>query len=197
VRQPSLELPRAALLRTAGSSDGARQGTRVHGSSDNVHRTLVAARTGQRPPADLRQPLHFLNPASNVSASRTAPMPSRRAKWFLTVLAALVNLGGGPMAWAHLAASGKCHESVPPAVQMSPDCPQHHSGAHPNKEHPQAPHSLPCCDGGSCACAAPPSISASVSLPQSSQVVIVSTPEPRLTAAPSTILDDALRPPIY
>jgi hypothetical protein len=122
-------------------------------------------------------------------------MRTKRAKWFLTVLAALLNLGGGPMAWAHLAAAGSCHESGMPAVQMSPDCPQHHTSTQPDR--PLAPHSLPCCNGGSCACAAPPSIPASAFLPQLSQVVVASTPELSLTRAPATILDDALRPPIY
>jgi hypothetical protein len=124
-------------------------------------------------------------------------MRSKRAKWLLIVFATLVNVGGGPMAWARSMGAGNCHESSTPAVSPMPaDCPEHHGGTAPNNEKPPAPRDMPCCDGGSCACAAPSSISASEFLVDYFEVAIASSPKPPFTAAPSTIIDDALRPPI-
>jgi hypothetical protein len=129
-------------------------------------------------------------------------MRSKRSKWFMTVLAVLLNFGGGPMAWAHLAGGAKCHESAPApapapaAVQMSPDCPQHHPSSTSGDRHAPAPHALPCCGGSSCACGAPTSLPVSVSFILSTAFVIESTPERSVAAAPSTFIDDALRPPI-
>ena len=139
--------------------------------------------------------LHFELVASNLSRCKPH-MRSKRAKWFLAVLAAFLNSGGGPMAWAHLAGAGKCHEAAPASVQMSPDCPEHHAGNPPDNGHDPAPQTLPCCAGGSCACAAPPSLPASAFFVQSCEVVIASTPELLLVDTPSTFIDDALRPPI-
>lgn len=137
----------------------------------------------------------FTQPRAIFSAL-AAHMRSQRTKWFMTVLAVLFNLGGGPMAWAHLAGAAKCHDSAPAVAQMSPDCPQHHLGKTSGDRHASAPHTLPCCAGGSCACGAPFSMPASASFVPSSSIIIGSIPEPPVATAPSAIIDDALRPPI-
>src|SRR6185369_18059674 len=79
----------------------------------------------------------------------------RRARWSFILLALLTNLGGGPMAWAHLATSGgHCHTlRAPSSVPAAPDC---HGQQSPARDHASPIHSLPCCEGGTCACAAPP-----------------------------------------
>jgi hypothetical protein len=139
-----------------------------------------------------------LNNARAIFAPPTPlHMRSKRAKWFLVVFAALFNLGGGPMAWGHLMGTSDCHEGSTPAVSPMPaDCPEHDGSNAPNNEKPPAPHDMPCCDGGSCACAVPSSISASACLVQHFEVAIESMPKLPFTAATSTIIDDALRPPI-
>jgi hypothetical protein len=116
-------------------------------------------------------------------------MRSKRAKWSFCVLAVLLNLGGGPMAWAHAFAGGKCHESqAPAAMTTSQDCPQHHAG--------KPAHSLPCCEGGSCACTIAHSIATTALVARPLAAIEADTPELRLSAAPSAFIDDSLRPPI-
>lgn len=136
------------------------------------------------------------NRARALLTTPTSHMQSKRAKWFMTVLAVMLSLGGGPMAWAHLAGAAKCHESTPTTVQMAPDCPLHHLTKPSGDRHSPAPHTLPCCAGGSCVCGAPFSMPASASFVQTSAIVIESTSERPVAAAPSTIIDDTLRPPI-
>lgn len=137
------------------------------------------------------------NPRAISAPTEPRHMRSKRAKWFLVAFATLFNLGGGPMAWAHLMGAGNCHESPTPAASPMPaDCPEHHGRNAPNNETPLASHDMPCCDGGSCACAVPSSISTSVFPVQHLEVAIASTPKLPFTAATSTIIDDALRPPI-
>lgn len=99
------------------------------------------------------------------------------------------------MAWAHLAGAGNCHSADAPVVQMPADCPEHRDGAAPNKN-PLPPSSMPCCGGGSCACAMPPSVAAPNPILQSSQSTL---PAPEFPfAEPSSIfIDDAFRPPIH
>ena len=123
-------------------------------------------------------------------------MQPKRLKWFMTVLAVLINLGGGPMAWAHLAGAAKCHGEAAVTVQMSPDCPGHHESKSTGDRYAPGPHALSCCADVSCACGAPSSMLASVSFVQSSTIIIESSSAPPTTAAPSTFIDDALRPPI-
>ena len=102
------------------------------------------------------------------------------------------------MAWAHLAGMGNSHTLPSPVVaQMSPDCPQHHASNRTGTGQPAKPHTLPCCESRSCSCATPPPLPTSDFLPQPSQAVASRTTELRPRATASTILDDALRPPIY
>jgi hypothetical protein len=125
-------------------------------------------------------------------------MRSIRAKRIFCLLAALLNLGGGPMAWAHLAGTGSCHEAeASTAAQDSSDCPEHQASKPADDPRPTAPASLPCCDGGNCVCAAPPSIATCTVIPSPQLRGIALNTEVRLDAAPSTFIDDALRPPIY
>jgi hypothetical protein len=102
------------------------------------------------------------------------------------------------MAWAHLAGTGNCHAPASSMVaQMSPDCPQHHASNRSGPGQPAKHHTLPCCEGGSCSCATPPPLLMSHFPSQPSQAIVSRTMELRPRAAVSTILDDALRPPIY
>src|SRR5690349_6447505 len=86
-------------------------------------------------------------------------MLSRRAKWSFVLFAVISNLGGGPMAWARLSPSGgHCHTQPTPSTNgAAPHCHEHRAST---PDHLQPNHSLPCCDGGSCACTAPPSSAA-------------------------------------
>jgi hypothetical protein len=122
-------------------------------------------------------------------------MRSLRARWSFILIAVITNLGGGPMAWAHLAANGgHCHVLPAPTVQQSSnDCPEHQAAA---REHARPAPSLPCCDGGSCACAAPPApVTPSLGEPGELRHDTAIAPLPSRDAAPDP-LDDSLRPPI-
>jgi hypothetical protein len=121
-------------------------------------------------------------------------MRTRRAKWLLALVATLTNLGGGPMAWAHLAAARHCHESAPVVVSASPDCPQHHASQ--GKDTNSIPHTLPCCADGSCACGSPPAVPASLAFVPKTCEIVISTADSNLIEAASLFIDDALRPPI-
>jgi hypothetical protein len=139
--------------------------------------------------------LRFAVRARNLSHVSKS-MRSKRVKWLFSVLAVLCNLGGGPMAWAHLAGAGNCHEAgKPAAVQMTPDCPQHHAGSH--KQASPGSRQLPCCGGGSCACGAPSSIPSVNFVAQPENIVVSLVAGSRSMDAPSEYIDDALRPPIY
>jgi len=120
---------------------------------------------------------------------------TRTTRLWAVTLALVLNVGGGPMAWAHLAAGGHCHStpgSVPEA-QAATDCPEHRTGAH---ERAQPGHALACCDGGSCACAAPPvPLSSSLSAPADPRHDTAIAMLDARHVAPDP-LDDPLRPPI-
>jgi hypothetical protein len=123
----------------------------------------------------------------------------RRTKWFLALLAAVLNLGGGPMAWAQaLGAAAACHENTALEAAMGPAESADHCATHavPPSEAPapdaEAP---PCCDGGSCDCAAlsllmPPFAKADRLPPM--PLLVFNDPK----ALPTAPLDDSLRPPI-
>jgi hypothetical protein len=116
-------------------------------------------------------------------------MRSIRAKWLLTVLALITNLGGGPMAWAHLAAPDGSHESS--ALQMPADCAEHARSDHSKPSHP-----MPCCDGGSCECATPPAPPAlTLEAPADRRHDTFRAALATRLVAPDP-LDDTLRPPI-
>jgi hypothetical protein len=114
---------------------------------------------------------------------------SRPSRWILAVLAVMINLGGGPVAWAHwldgaateaAAMPGECHE---------------HAGAPANGDTPD-PGTMPCCQGGDCHCAAPPAVAA-IPTPVETRVPHVARPVMLDTSAmPPDPLDDDLRPPI-
>jgi hypothetical protein len=117
-------------------------------------------------------------------------MRSTRAKWFFAALAVLTNLGGGPMAWAHLAPAAHSREAAEPAIQM-PAC---HEQAQPGAAEPA--HPMPCCDGGACECATPPaSLAVAIDATADLRHDALSAPPIARLIAPDP-LDDTLRPPI-
>jgi hypothetical protein len=110
----------------------------------------------------------------------------------MTVLALILNLGGGPMAWAHLSGSGGHVSASGPELQMPANCEMH---THANRDDPAPAQPHPCCAAGSCECATPPAPPAFTFVapaglrhesPPSFAVDLVA-PDP---------LDDSLRPPI-
>ena len=121
-------------------------------------------------------------------------MHSRRTRWFFIALALITNLGGGPMAWANLATSGHCHGIPAPVVKSATDCPEHQAASGQQDPGPAQP--LPCCDGGSCACAAPPApFTLTLIAPTDLRHDTVHAPVDTRSAA-ADLLDDTLRPPI-
>lgn len=121
-------------------------------------------------------------------------MRSRRAQWTFILLAVITNFGGGPMAWAHLAGSGHCHTSPAPVMEMPAGCADHQTAHHAPDSRPSNP--LPCCDGGSCACAAPPApLTMSLIAPTDLRHDTVLATLVYRDAAPVPS-DDTLRPPI-
>lgn len=101
-----------------------------------------------------------------------------RVKWVVALIAVLLNLGTGPMAWADLPAPAteNCHDAA-----QSPN--------------PSAPDPMPCCDDGGCHCVAPalsvpiPAVTTRLSLQRIRGAIDTS-------ALPANPLDDSLRPPI-
>jgi len=125
-----------------------------------------------------------------------ARLATRKTRLWAVTLAFVLNVGGGPMAWAHLAAGGHCHAAPVPAqqAQAAADCPEHHATQSPADSKPA--HPLPCCDGGSCACAVPPAPPAGPSFATADPRHDTSNAAPNARAASSDPLDDTLRPPI-
>ena len=108
-------------------------------------------------------------------------------RWIVT-LAFLLNVLGSPMAWAQVFDS-QVHGA---ATGMAPTC--HGDGA-ASQGDPATPDLPPCCEGGSCTCAAPALfiyfVAGTTRLPHPP----FSAPyEP--AALPAHPLDDKLRPPI-
>ncbi len=110
-----------------------------------------------------------------------------RSRPVILLIAALLNVAGSPMAWGtptDAVAETATHEALPGSCHGETQAP----------DHPVAPDSMPCCDGG-CYCAAP-----ALSVP----IVVETTrlPRPGVSAAfdtsalPANPLDDSLRPPI-
>lgn len=125
-----------------------------------------------------------------------ARLATRQTRLWAVTLALVLNVGGGPMAWAHLAAGGHCH-AAPASVQQvqaPADCPEHHAANGSPDSSPA--HPLPCCDGGSCACAAPPAPPAALVIAPADLRHDTSSPAPIARRASSDPLDDTLRPPI-
>jgi hypothetical protein len=116
-------------------------------------------------------------------------MRSRRAKWTLALIAALLNLAGSPMAWASALGS----PSIPDATSTLPPAEESCHGQ--AEDQPQAPDSMPCCEGGSCYCAAPAQSVALVAETRRLPAMGANAPFDTSTL-PANPLDDSLRPPI-
>jgi hypothetical protein len=116
---------------------------------------------------------------------------SIRSKWLMCVLSLAVNLGGGPMAWAQLAGAHGSHDASPTAMPMPADCAEHVRTDHSKPAHP-----MPCCDTGSCECAAPPAPPAmTLEAPADLRHDTFLAPPVARLVSPDP-LDDTLRPPI-
>jgi hypothetical protein len=104
---------------------------------------------------------------------------SIRIKWLFVALALITNLGGGPMAWAHLAPATPmtgCHEQAQPDSKPS--------------------HPMPCCDGSGCECATPPAPPVmTLDAPADLRHETLRAPPATRLVSPDP-LDDTLRPPI-
>ena len=120
-----------------------------------------------------------------------ARIRNRRNRLWAMALAVVVNLGGGPMAWAHLSGAGNCHESSAAVTQMPADCPEHQIA---KRDHSPS-HTMPCCDGGSCVCAAPPAPPVFAFLAPA-DLRHESLPAVAIDLVAPNPLDDSLRPPI-
>ena len=115
---------------------------------------------------------------------------SRRSRWTLAVLAVMLNLGGGPVAWAHW-----LDGATTQAATMPGEC-HEHAGA-PSPGDTTDPGTLPCCEGGDCNCAAPPAVAAMPTLIETRVPHIARPATPDSSALPPEPLDDDLRPPIH
>jgi hypothetical protein len=115
----------------------------------------------------------------------------QRARSFRLVLATvlLLNALGSPMAWAHLLGTGGHARAA--ASEMAPTC--HDSGASGHDQ--SAPHSMPCCDGAGCTCAAAAIVVLDSTQPARIPQATLSAPADT-SALPAHPLDDTLRPPI-
>ena len=118
-------------------------------------------------------------------------MLSRRARWSVAIVAALLNFAGSPMAWAQLLGGTQ----VPEPASLQPDGDNCHGHAQDLDQPSTAPGSMPCCDGGGCYCAAPalsvPTVSETTHLPHLGVSALFDS-----SALPANPLDDSLRPPI-
>jgi hypothetical protein len=113
---------------------------------------------------------------------------TRTLRWVVT-LAFFLNVLGSPMAWAQVFDSPVDHGN---ATQMAPSC--HGEGAASTGDTP-APESPPCCDGGSCTCAASAlSVYFATDASRMPHPPFSARHEP--AALPAHPLDDTLRPPI-
>jgi len=126
-----------------------------------------------------------------------ARLATRKSRLWAITLALVLNVGGGPMAWAQLASGGHCHAAPVPARQTraAADCPEHHAAQSASESKPA--HPLPCCDGGSCACAAPPAPLAGPWIAPADARHDTSNTAPISRRVSSDPLDDTLRPPIH
>lgn len=127
-------------------------------------------------------------------------MRYRKATWLLCLLAAVLNLGGGPMAWARAAApeaaTAEAVNGKTPVAAMSPDCHQHAYSGQDAPAQPADSQTPPCCETGSCACVAPHGGPMTMAVPLSADVVHGGVTGATPHDVPSTVIDDALRPPI-
>ena len=115
-----------------------------------------------------------------------------RAKGLVAIVAVLLNLFGSPMAWAQVPGDAARSDTASAMQTASEDC---HGHARSAAEQSPAPDSMPCCDDGSCHCAAAtvtmPMVTMPMRLPQPTVTCLLDT-----SALPANPLDDSLRPPI-
>lgn len=112
----------------------------------------------------------------------------RRVRVWALALAVTLNLGGGPMAWAHLATAEHPQESTTPMAGCHEQAPV---------DQPKPAHPMPCCDGGTCDCATPPApLVVALEAPADLRPETVRAPQVTRLVAPDP-LDDTLRPPIH
>jgi hypothetical protein len=129
----------------------------------------------------------FRKVALGTARAHCSPVRSVRIKWLFVALALITNLGGGPMAWAHLSPSRHSHEA---AMPMAGGC---HEQA-PSDSTPAPP--MPCCDGSACECATPPAPPVmTLDAPADLRHETLRAPGATRLVAPDP-LDDTLRPPI-
>jgi hypothetical protein len=114
-------------------------------------------------------------------------MRRRNLRRFLVVLAVLLNLGSGPIAFAHAAPDSA-------APQASEHCAGHDSQA-AGGEVPTGDSDEPCCAGGHCACSAV-TIFMPAGAPALAYFVRFLRTDLRLPEPPATAASDPLRPPI-
>lgn len=112
-----------------------------------------------------------------------------RSLRYVLALVLVLNAFGSSMAWAHFLGGGP--DSQPAAAEMAPGC---HDADTSTSSHSD-PGGMPCCDDGSCTCAAAALLTCgsptAAHLPPATSMAPADTP-----ALPTHPLDDTLRPPI-
>ena len=101
------------------------------------------------------------------------------------------------MAWAHLAGSDRCHSEPPVTAESAAECPEHTGEIDSPTSDERAPASPACCEDGGCSCALPHSAPFAASMANAAPAAPEPRPETTLSMAPSPVIDDSLRPPIY
>ena len=117
-------------------------------------------------------------------------MKKARSFRFALFLALLLNALGGPMAWAQWLGGGNHAHAA--ATGMAPSC--HGHDAVPSG-HSAGSGDMPCCDGGSCACAAAALVVFVTLQTADARHPAMDAPF-EMAALPAHPLDDSLRPPI-
>lgn len=127
-------------------------------------------------------------------------MQTRTSKWFHVALIVLLNVGGGPLSWAHGAMGGApapASAAVEQQAGGAQHCPDHAARTQGSTEPaPVDRDESPCCADGACHCGCPPSLALITSM---RTVLLERTARPAETP-PLQILfvpqGNPLRPPI-
>jgi hypothetical protein len=129
----------------------------------------------------------FRKVALGGARAHCSAVRSIRIKWLFVALALITNLGGGPMAWAHLSPAGHAQEAS--AAPMT--------GCHEQAQPDSKPaHPMPCCEGSACECATPPAPPVvTLDAPADLRHETLRAPPVTRLVSPDP-LDDTLRPPI-
>lgn len=121
-------------------------------------------------------------------------MPALRSKLFVALLAVALNVVGGPMAWARMAAAMD-HTSSSTVVAME-HCAGQADGNEPGQQQsPQGEHPN-CCKGGPCSCGCLPATASAVPVISKISVAPDSAAVASVRAVPAKPFEDPLRPPI-